>query len=106
MFPYKIQSHQAIPIKAVRQRFDFPNEILTMIDNERFNVGCISFIDEAHCHLNGFVNKQNWRFWDSENSHLCEEKPLYSPKVTAWVAVCSRGIIGPFFMRETISSER
>ncbi|GBO06221.1 hypothetical protein AVEN_245154-1 [Araneus ventricosus] len=23
MFPYKIQSHQAIPIKAVRQRFDF-----------------------------------------------------------------------------------
>ncbi|GBN55512.1 hypothetical protein AVEN_124821-1 [Araneus ventricosus] len=34
MFPYKIQSHQAIPIKVVGQRFDFANEILTMIDNE------------------------------------------------------------------------
>ncbi|GBN17497.1 hypothetical protein AVEN_204413-1 [Araneus ventricosus] len=34
MFPYKIQSHQAIPIKSVRQRFEFANEILTMIDNE------------------------------------------------------------------------
>ncbi|GBL99160.1 hypothetical protein AVEN_64148-1 [Araneus ventricosus] len=33
IFPYKIQSHQAIPIKAVRQRFDFANEILTMFDN-------------------------------------------------------------------------
>ncbi|GBO06083.1 hypothetical protein AVEN_66860-1 [Araneus ventricosus] len=34
MFPYKIQSHKAIPIKAMRQRFDFANEILIIIDNE------------------------------------------------------------------------
>ncbi|GBM80833.1 hypothetical protein AVEN_219580-1 [Araneus ventricosus] len=106
MFPYKIQSPQAIPIKAARQRFDFANEILTMIDNEGFGVGCIWFTDEAHFHLNGFVNKQNWIFWGSENPHLCEGRPLHLPKVTAWVAVCSRGIIDPFFMRETISSER
>ncbi|GBO33133.1 hypothetical protein AVEN_103551-1 [Araneus ventricosus] len=106
MFPYKIQSHQAILIKAVGQRFDFANEILTMIDNEGFDFGYIWFTDEAHFHLNGFVNKPNWRFWGSENPHLCEDKPLYSPKVTAWVAVCSRGIISPFFIRGTISSER
>ncbi|GBM44771.1 hypothetical protein AVEN_164927-1 [Araneus ventricosus] len=62
MFLYKIQSRQAISIKAVRQRFDFANEILTMVDNEGFDVGCIWFTDEAHLHLNGFVNKQNWRF--------------------------------------------
>ncbi|GBM33404.1 hypothetical protein AVEN_187204-1 [Araneus ventricosus] len=105
MIPNKIQNHQAIPIKAVRQRFDFAHEILSMTDNEGFDVGCIWFTDESHFHLNGFVNKQNWRFLGSENPHLCEEKPLHSPKVTAWVAVCSRGIIGPFFMRETISSE-
>ncbi|GBN35678.1 hypothetical protein AVEN_121275-1 [Araneus ventricosus] len=83
MFPYKIQSHQAIPTKAVRQRFDFANEILTVIDNEGFDVGCIWFTDEAHFYLNGFVNKQNWRFWGSENPHLCEEKPQHSPKITA-----------------------
>ncbi|GBN37906.1 hypothetical protein AVEN_265072-1 [Araneus ventricosus] len=58
-----------------------------MIDNEGFDVGCIWFTDEAHFHLNGFVNKQNWRFWGSENPHLCEEKPLHSLKVTAWVAL-------------------
>ncbi|GBN29079.1 hypothetical protein AVEN_201701-1 [Araneus ventricosus] len=86
MFPYKIQSHQAIPIKAVRQRFGFAKEILTMIDNEGFDVGCIWFTDEAHFHFNGFVNRQNWAFWGSENPHLCEEKPLHSPKVTAWVS--------------------
>ncbi|GBM00766.1 hypothetical protein AVEN_150927-1 [Araneus ventricosus] len=106
MFLYKIQSQQAIPIKPVQQRFDFANEILKMIDNEGFDVGCIWFTDEAHFHLNEFVNKQNWRFWGSENPHLYEEKPLHSPKVTAWVALCRRGIISPFFMRETISNER
>ncbi|GBN94833.1 hypothetical protein AVEN_207844-1 [Araneus ventricosus] len=58
-----------------------------MIDNEGFDVGCIWFTDEAHFHLNGFVNKQNWRFWVSENPHLCEEKPLHSPKLIAWVAL-------------------
>ncbi|GBO07747.1 hypothetical protein AVEN_198583-1 [Araneus ventricosus] len=58
MFPYKTQSHKAIPIKAMRQRFDFANEILTIIDNERFDVGFICFTDEAHFHLNGCVNKQ------------------------------------------------
>ncbi|GBM15750.1 Adipocyte plasma membrane-associated protein [Araneus ventricosus] len=106
MFPYKIQCHQAIPIKAVRQRFDFVSEIPTMNDNEGFDVSCIWFTDEAHFHMNGFVNKQNWRFWGYQNPHLCEEKPLHSPKVTVWVAVRRRGIISPFFMRETISSER
>ncbi|GBO27634.1 hypothetical protein AVEN_88474-1 [Araneus ventricosus] len=88
MFPYKIQSHQAIPINAVRQRFDFANEILTIIDNEGFDVGCIWFTYEAHFHLNGFMNKQNWRFWGPENPHLCEGRPPHSPKVTAWVAEC------------------
>ncbi|GBM45675.1 hypothetical protein AVEN_237914-1 [Araneus ventricosus] len=46
MSPYKIQSHQAIPIQAVRQRFDFANEILTMIDNKGFDVGCIWFTEK------------------------------------------------------------
>lgn len=96
MFPFKIQSHQAIPIRAVWQRADFANQILTMIDNEGFDVGCIWFTDEAHFHLNGFMNKQNWRFWGSKNPHLCEAKLLHSPKVTVSTVVSSRGIICPF----------
>ncbi|GBM35696.1 hypothetical protein AVEN_260819-1 [Araneus ventricosus] len=63
MFPFKIQTHQAIPVRAVQQRVDFANQMLTMIDSEGFDVGCIWFTDEAHFHLNGIVNKQNWRFW-------------------------------------------
>ncbi|GBM74687.1 hypothetical protein AVEN_77553-1 [Araneus ventricosus] len=85
-----------MPIKAVRQSFDFANEILTMIDNEGFDVGCIWFTDEALFHLNGFLNIQNWRFWSSENPHLCEEKPLHSPKVTAWVGYAAEALSALF----------
>ncbi|GBO07359.1 hypothetical protein AVEN_34532-1 [Araneus ventricosus] len=60
MFPFKIQTHQAIPVRAVQQRVDFANQMFTMIDSEGFDVGCIWFTDEAHFHLNGIVNKQNW----------------------------------------------
>lgn len=96
IFSFKIQSHQTIPTRVLGQRVDFAKHILIMMDNEGFDVGCIWFTDEAHFQLNGFMNKQNWRFWGSENIHLCEEKPLYSPKVTAWVAVYTRGLIALF----------
>ena len=45
-------------MKAVQQRVGFANLILTMIDTDGFDVGCIWFTDEAHFHLNGIVNKQ------------------------------------------------
>lgn len=90
----------------MQQRVAFANQMLTMIDSEGFDVGCIWFTDEAHFYLNRYVNKQNWRFWGSEKPYWCEAKPLYSPKVTVWAAVCSRGIIGPFFIRETVTGAR
>ncbi|GFX43507.1 nucleic-acid-binding protein from transposon X-element [Trichonephila clavipes] len=41
MFPFKIQTHHAVPVRAVQQRDDFANQMLTMIDSDRFDVGCI-----------------------------------------------------------------
>ena len=89
LFPYKIQSHQAIPMKAVQQRVNFAEQILTMIVNDGFDVSCIWFTDEKYFHFNGIVNKQSYRFWGYENPHLCEEKALHSPKFSAWAAVCA-----------------
>jgi len=33
-------------------------------------VSKIIMSDEAHFHLSGYVNKQNLRFWDTENPHV------------------------------------
>jgi len=37
---------------------------------------------EAHFHLSGAVNKQNFRYWAENNSKQIHERPIYSPKVT------------------------
>ena len=57
----------------------------------------IIFYDEAHFGLGGYVNKQNYRIWGSENPHAYIEKPTHPKRVTVWCAFWSRGIIGPFF---------
>jgi hypothetical protein len=32
--------------------------------------------DEAHFHLSGYVNKQNFRFWGKENPQVLHETPF------------------------------
>ena len=40
--------------------------------------GCLLCSDEAHFHLLGFVNKQNFRYWAEENPRQHYERPLHS----------------------------
>ena len=56
---------------------------------------CVS--DEAHLHVSGFVNKQNFRYRSQANPRAPHEKPLHSQKVTVWCAMSASGIIGPYF---------
>ena len=53
--------------------------------------------DEAHFLLSGYVNKQNNRFWGTENPCITNEEPLHQLQVTAWCAVYAGGVIWPFF---------
>jgi len=42
--------------------------------------------DEAHFHLSGAVNKQNFRYWVKRNPRELQERPLHSLHITL---VCS-----------------
>ena len=53
--------------------------------------------DEAHFHLEGYVNKQNCRIWGSEKPKMIIEKPLYSQRLIAWCGFWAEGIFGPYF---------
>ena len=55
--------------------------------------------NEAHCHLHGTVNKQNFRYWSAANLHELHQRPNYGTKVTVWCAVWSRGVTEPYFLR-------
>ncbi|GFY05616.1 uncharacterized protein TNCV_4402831 [Trichonephila clavipes] len=53
--------------------------------------------DEAHFSLLGDVNNHNCRIWATSNPREYTQKPLHSPKVTAWCGFVGSFIIGPFF---------
>ncbi|KAJ4433000.1 hypothetical protein ANN_15257 [Periplaneta americana] len=56
--------------------------------------------DEAHFHLSGFVNKQNFRYWSENQLMKVHKQSLRSEKVTVWCDVSASVIIGPYFFEE------
>lgn len=81
------------------------------VDSPSFLNG-VWWSDEAHFHLNGQVNRQNYRFWGQHPPQEVLEAPLHSPKVTVWCALSAQGIIGPIFLENaagetvTVNSQR
>ncbi|GFV66615.1 DUF4817 domain-containing protein [Trichonephila clavipes] len=71
------------------------NEIVVVPDFHKR----ISFSDEAHFWLNGYVNKQNCRIWSEANPQVYVETPLHPEKLTVWCALWAGGIIGPYFFK-------
>ena len=57
----------------------------------------VMFSDEAHFHLDSFVNRQNCRIWVSENPYVIVEKQMHPQRVTVWCGFRAGGIIGPYF---------
>ena len=55
------------------------------------------FSDEAHFHLSGTVNKQNFRYWSQNNPREVHQRPLHSPKVAVWCTIFEFGVWGPYF---------
>ena len=62
------------------QRRDFCEEMLSTLTEDANAVVMMS--DEVHFHLNGFVNKQNCRFWAADNPQEPHQRPLHRSKVT------------------------
>lgn len=104
MHPYKISIHQYLSNNAKLKRLEFCTKINIMFEEEELDEKAIIFTDEAHFWLHGYVNKQNYRFWGTENPFYSTAKPLHSQKVTAWTAISRKGIYIQFF-ENTVTGE-
>lgn len=110
--PFKIQVVQALKPQHYISRVQFCQQLLNLIDQDGQLVHNLWMSDEAHFHLSGYVNKQNFRFWSDNNPRNLHEKPLHSQKVTVWCAMSSQGVVGPYFFESengstlTVNSER
>ncbi|CAK9810866.1 Mariner Mos1 transposase [Anthophora plagiata] len=107
LHPYKIMVCQKLSPADYGRRLDCCKAILAAVPP----TGILWSSDEAHFHLSGTVNKQNFRYWAAENPRELHALPLHSPKVTVWCAMSSIGIIGPYFFEEggvtvTVNSNR
>ena len=79
---YKITTHQFLTTKSMEARVKFCK---------------IVFSGEAHFWLNEYVNKQNYRFWGTENPNFSISKSLHPEKVTLWAVLSVKGIYLYFF---------
>lgn len=104
---YKMLTVQELSERDWHSRIVACNEMIENLLNDMI----VYFSDEAHFHVSGCVNKQNFRYWSENNPRVIHQKPLHSDRVTVWCAVSRIGIIGPYFFEEgnravTVNSER
>jgi len=95
--PYKLQVVQQLKENDYQLRLEFCQQMITNINNDDEFLSKLWMSDEAHFHLTGYVNKQNYRYWTDTNPNEVHERPLHASKVTVWCAVSLHGIIGPYF---------
>lgn len=104
-FAYKIQLKQAQTPKNRQERVDFSNKMSDHMEADPEFLKSIIFSDEAHFHLNGHVNRQNCRFWASENPRASVESPNSREKVTVWMGIGYPGTYGPYFFEDSATGK-
>lgn len=105
--PYKPKFVQVIKDRDYDARFDFCAWFQGMIE-EDFNFSKnVLFSDEATFTSNGTVSSQNCRWWATENPNfVIQSKDQYTFKVNVWCGIFNLRIVGPFFFRNNLNSER
>jgi hypothetical protein len=56
--------------------------------------------DEAHFHLSGCGNKENFHYWAEENPQKLHQWPLHSAHVTVWCGEANFRVIGLYFFED------
>jgi len=64
--PYKIAIFQELSDRNMANHRISSEQLLEMLNADRV-FSTFLMTDEAHFHLSGYVNKQNYRYWAPEN---------------------------------------
>ena len=103
--PYKITIVQHLNPADDEKRVQFAQFFLEIFREEN-KIDLLMMSDEAHFHMNGFINKQNFRHWATENPQIMQEKTLHPQRVTVWCAIMHDRVIGPYFLKTKKVSQR
>jgi len=94
--PYKMVVVQQLSDLDEENCMIFSENFLNILTRDEV----ILLSDEAHFHLLGTVNKQNFCYWAESNPQQLHLRPVHGPQVTVRCRVASFGIVGPYFFEE------
>ena len=103
--------HEILP-QDYATRLRFCAKLTELLTDDPDFMKKIIMTDEAHFHLSGYVNKQNFRIWGTENPRVIQQRPLHPLRVTVWCGISADKIYGPYFFQDedgnalTVNGER
>jgi hypothetical protein len=101
---FKYARHQEIFEEDKAKRMEFCEVMMENTNNDRTFMSQILFSDECTFSLHGEPNKQNYRYWSTENQHLVlQTHSQYRNSVNVWVGILGHRIIKPFFIPHRLS---
>ena len=109
---HKIAIVQELNDRDMAKRRISSEQLLEMLNDDDDVINTLLMIDEAHFHLSGYVNKQNYHYWAPENPQELRQCPLHSERLIVWCGMASFGVLGPYFFEDnegaaiTATSER
>lgn len=106
MHPYKMIPTQELMEDDFDRRTYFCEQMMAMLDNNVIQLEHVLFSDECTFTLHGHANRQNCRYWSTENPHwMREEHTQYPEKVNVWAGIIGDHIIGPFFIDGNLNGD-
>lgn len=105
LHPYKVQTVQELLPADYDKRSQFARIMMGRRMDDRNLERNLVFFDEAHFHLDGVPNRQNFRTWSATNPNFVVQEPLHSARVTVLMGVGYHGIIGPFFFDGNVTGD-
>ena len=113
LHPYKIKLTQRLKPADHEMRRRFVNWSLQKFQDENPEFSkFVIFSDVAHFQMDGYMNKQNCRYWSDGKPQELQEATQYSEKITVWCGFWWGEVIGPHFFENdkgnavTVNSER
>lgn len=104
-FKYKLQ--QQLLDEDRFPRMQFCETMLELINNDRTYSKRILFSDECSFPTHGIPNRQNFRYWSTENLHLAvPRRSQFRKSVNVWAGLLGHRVIGPFFIDGTLTAEK
>jgi predicted DNA-binding protein YlxM (UPF0122 family) len=105
--PYKVCQVHELSEDDFDRRNQFCDQMQQLCNNDNNFVKRIIFSDEATFVLNGHVNRQNCRYWATENPRWMMEYHTQNPqKINVWCGIVDGRILGPYFFDEILTGER